>query len=242
MGGTLQGPIAGADSRFMSINAEFVAVTPEELAQLIDDGSAVESLFVPDASGALGRLWNPENVALLQNLSPETLANAIQNLDPRLQSELTERIERVQAAIASGQGPPMMPLAPARAEPGRRRLSLDKAWHGVHYLLAGDPESTVGLGAVVLGGTDIGEDEGYGPARYFTTLEVAELARALDAPGAVETAAARYDADTMRELSIYPGGWDDDEERDWLLDSLDELRVFFRETATAGDAIVTCLV
>src|SRR4051794_3152384 len=138
MSGTLQGVSTRADSPRMSINAEFVAVSPDELQGFVaDPESAIESLFMP----LLGRTAGPH-----------------------------------------------------------RKLSLDKAWHGVHYLLAGDAESTAGLGAVVLGGTDIGEDEGYGPARYLTPAEVEALALALDAPGAADEIAARYDADRMREL------------------------------------------
>ena len=242
MSGTLQGPIAGADSRFMSINAEFVAVSPDELADLIADESSIRSLFMPDGVQGLDRLWTRENLQLVENLPPDAIAKAVQNLDPGLQAELTERIRNIQAALASGRGPTAFPLDQTTASSGRRRLSLDKAWHGVHYLLTGDPESTEGLGVVMLGGTEIGDDEGYGPARYFTTSEVAELVAALDAPGTAEAAAARYDADRMRELSIYPGGWDDDEERDWLLDALDQLRAFFRDSAKGGEAIITCLV
>ena len=161
----------------MSINAEFVAVSPNELEGFVSDPeSAIASLFMP-------------------------------------------RLDRT-------------------ARP-HRRLSLDKAWHGVHYLLTGDPEESTGA---VLGGTEFGEDEGYGPARYFTAPEVEQLAHALDAPGAADDVTARYNGDRMLELSIYPGGWDEAGEREWLLGALAELREFFRDTAEAGDAIVTCLV
>jgi len=161
----------------MSINAEFVAVSSDELEGFVaDPESAIEALFMP----LLGRTAG-----------------------------------------------------------AHRTLSLDKAWHGVHYLLTGEPEESTGA---VLGGTEFGEDEGYGPARYFTPAEVEQLAHALDAPTTADEAAARYDGDRMLALSIYPGGWDNADEREWLLGSLAQLREFFRDTAAAGDAIVTCLV
>jgi hypothetical protein len=226
----------------MSMNAEYVAVSPEELTRFIAGEISPFSLFMPDIAGGMGRLWTAENLALIENLSPDVLANAVQNLDPRLQAELTERIGRVQAAIAGGQTPATMPRDQTEPTSGRRKLSLDKAWHGVHYLLTGEPESTSGsLGNVVLGGTEIGDDEGYGPARCFTTSEVAQLARVLDQAGIRDEAAARYDSARMSDLGIYPGGWDE-EGRDWLLDALDELRAFFVAVAATGDAIVTCLV
>ena len=45
--------------------------------------------------------------------------------------------------------------------------SLEKAWHGVHYLLNGRAESQPGrLAGVIVGGTELGDDEfGYGPSR-----------------------------------------------------------------------------
>ena len=57
---------------------------------------------------------------------------------------------------------------PAPGTPGHS-VSLDKAWHGLHYLLCGALEPAPGpLGQAVFGGTEIGEDPGYGPARYFS--------------------------------------------------------------------------
>ena len=160
----------------MSINAEFVAISPEELHEIIEDVDAVESLFMPVSPGS------------------------------------------------------------------HRVLSIDKAWHGVHFLLTGDPQSTSGLGAVMLGGTEVGEDGGYGPARYFTSTEVAELAAALDAPGLDAEVAGRYDPGRMTDLSIYPGVWDEEDARDWLVGSIGDLRAFFHNAAANGDVIVTCLV
>ena len=122
-------------------------------------------------------------------------------------------------------------------------LSLDKAWHGVHYLLSGSTEPTnTPLGQAVLGGTEVGEDfSGYGPARTFDPAQVARAAKALAAPEAEREAAGRFDAARMTELQIYPFGWEDDD-RDWLLVSFRDLRGFYADAAAQGWAAVTCLV
>ncbi len=135
--------------------------------------------------------------------------------------------------------------ASASAGPGRRRLSIDKAWHGVHFLLTGtadEPDDTVGeVGAVVLGGEELGEDEGYGPARVFPAAVVARLADALDQLD-LDAVGARYDGARMTELAVYPGGWEVDAgAQAWLLDALRDLRAFFRACADDGSAVVTLL-
>ena len=43
-------------------------------------------------------------------------------------------------------------------------FSIDKAWHGVHFILANTVyEPTAPPGDAVLGGTPVGDDLGYGP-------------------------------------------------------------------------------
>jgi len=140
-------------------------------------------------------------------------------------------------------GPAAAPVAP------REKLSLDKAWHGVHYVLCGHPEpGKTPISQVVLGGTDIGHDEegfsGYGPSRYFTPVEVAGLAESLSRPELEAEAARRFDAAKMEELEIYPG-WSASQaeaDRKWIMDSFRNLREFFGDAAAKGRAIVTCLV
>jgi hypothetical protein len=139
--------------------------------------------------------------------------------------------------------PASAPVAP------REKLSLDKAWHGVHYILCGHPEpGKTPISQVVLGGTDIGHDEegfsGYGPARYFTPVEVVGLAEILSHPELEAKAARHFDAAKMEELEIYPGWNASQAESDskWIMDSFRNLRDFFADAAAKGRAIVTCLV
>ena len=59
-------------------------------------------------------------------------------------------------------------------------IDIDKAWHGIHFMLTGTQyDGDPPLSNVIFSGVTIGDDVGYGPARYLTANEVAEVAEAL---------------------------------------------------------------
>jgi hypothetical protein len=92
---------------------------------------------------------------------------------------------------------------------------LDKAWHGIHYMLTrtaweGDPP----LNFILLGGSEVGRiDVGYGTARVFTSAEVQALHAAL-APIDEALLRQRFDPPEMMKLEIYPEIWDRDPAED----------------------------
>lgn len=87
---------------------------------------------------------------------------------------------------------------------GAPQVSLDKLWHAVHYTLTGTAGASASpLGAAVLGGTNIGPDIGYGPARYLEPDEVASVAAALRAVPP-EDFASRFDAAALVTAGVYP--------------------------------------
>ena len=59
-------------------------------------------------------------------------------------------------------------------EEGFADFDIDKAWHGIHYLLTGTAwEGAAPLNFLVAGGRPVGDvDVGYGPARAFSGAEV----------------------------------------------------------------------
>src|SRR3569832_1383456 len=60
-------------------------------------------------------------------------------------------------------------------------VDLDKAWHGIHWLLTGSADPTAEtLSDAILGGEGIGEDLGYGPGRLLAAARVGAVAEALD--------------------------------------------------------------
>jgi hypothetical protein len=123
-------------------------------------------------------------------------------------------------------------------------LDIDKAWHGIHYLLTGTAwtgEAPVNF--IVQGGREIGKvDVGYGPARALRSSEVREVAAALEALPPEELA-ARYDPEEMSRLEIYPDVWDRDPdlERGYLIDNYKELRTFVRRAAERGYGLLVYL-
>ena len=142
-------------------------------------------------------------------------------------------------------GDPQAPEAEAFAD-----LDIDKAWHGIHFLLTGSAwEGEAPLNFLVGGGQEIGEvDVGYGPARGFTSAEVGAIARALrEVPPAVLR--ARYDHSQLNRHEIYPFAPDqwraaDDKEdspTSFLGDHYERLREFIAQAAQAGEALLVWL-
>jgi hypothetical protein len=115
-------------------------------------------------------------------------------------------------------------------------LDLDKAWHGLHFLLTGTAwGGTPPLNFIVAGGDTIGDVEvGYGPARAFTPEQLAEVSRALDAISS-DTLRQRFDPAKMTELDIYPSIWDrdpaDDDTLGYVIEYFEMLKPFLREGA-----------
>lgn len=229
----------------MSMLATFVQVEPSAL----DDTVNIEALFAPELPAA----FDPERIreAILAR-GPQLLAGAM-DLHPELREQIEQRLGRTQEALRGGEGGEALfalmrqrlGRPPARKPAGAGSvLSLDKAWHGVHYLLSGTVEPGESLlSQAVLGGTEIGEDfAGYGPARCFSAAEVSELARLIGDPALDDEAASRYDPKRMAELQIYPFGWEDVDNREWLFDAFRDLRGFYGDAAANGHALVTCLV
>jgi len=252
----------------MSMMGRFVQVSPDLLKQIIDDPSGVEGLFAPVqvAQGA-ARLMGGTLALALQNQAPKLLATTMARMDPAtrervekalaaagvdvealargeggdtLSKLMTER-GRVLAAAAGVTDQPPASGGSAQAAGKGASISLDKAWHGVHYLLCGKIQPGSDLASqVVMGGTDVGEDLGYGPARYFDAAKVAQIAHELTRPNLEAEMTARWDPNQMETLGIYPAQFDADDEQ-WLMDAFRELRKFYVDAAAANLAVVTCL-
>ncbi|MFC5004373.1 YfbM family protein [Dactylosporangium cerinum] len=122
-------------------------------------------------------------------------------------------------------------------------LDLGKSWHVVQFLFTGTAWGvTEGLGEAILGGADIGEDGGYGPARLLDAATVTRVATALDALD-VETLRSRFDPAAMSAAEIYPEGWDfspaDFEEI--VRPLIGDLRAFYRKAAARGQAVLLAI-
>lgn len=242
----------------MSMNAVFVQVDPEELARIEANPALAEPLFQAGFASPLARFGelSKQMEERLRTSGPQLLGQALGNLDPRIREQLEQRLGGTAQQFASGQGgDALLKMMQQRRERAtemmqtakkqRPQLSLDKDWHGVHYLLCGDSEAGDALlSKVVLGGKLLGEDDegfsGYGPARCFNAQQVAQLSAELSGPDVESAAKARFDAGKMNKLEIYPGFRPQD--ADSLVDSFRQLRDFYADATKNGKGIVTCLV
>lgn len=121
-----------------------------------------------------------------------------------------------------------------------RALDIDKAWHGIHYLLTGSGEPTRDVRSLaIFGGKEVGDDIGYGPARLLSPAEVKAVARVLKEES-LEKLSSRYDPKKMEKLQIYPEIWvrDGKEAFDYLAEYYRKLAAFYEKAASSGSAIL----
>ena len=130
-------------------------------------------------------------------------------------------------------------------------LNLDKAWHGLHYLLTGTAwEGAEPAGYLLVGGQQVGDEQehdvfGYGPARILMPGEVAAFSAYVST--ALTTAAVhqRFNPAEMTQLAIYPAVWDRADEAEhnleFLTEAAAELRGFLRRAAARGQAVIIYL-
>ncbi len=111
---------------------------------------------------------------------------------------------------------------------------VDKAWHGIHYLLTGTAwEGEAPLNFLISGGEEIGSvDVGYGPARAIRRGDLSELVTALDAISTDELR-GRFNPEEMMNLEIYPDIWDrepeDDDVLGYCIEHYELMKTFFRK-------------
>jgi hypothetical protein len=118
-------------------------------------------------------------------------------------------------------------------------LNLQKSWHTLHYLLTGSAEPVdTPLGKAILGGSDVGPDLGYGPARLLRAEEVQVVATALAALSP-EDVARRFDLPTMQGVGIY--ACDSEDELPLALEFFEQMQDFYTESAARGCAMLSYL-
>ena len=124
-------------------------------------------------------------------------------------------------------------------------LDVDKAWHAIHFLLTGSAwEGDPPLNFIVTGGTPMGDDLGYGPARGLTSSEVGKVAAALKLI-APDSLLQRFDPAALTSAEIYPEIWnrpqDEDDSRGYVSEYYDQLRSFVLDAAVEGEALLIAM-
>ena len=120
-------------------------------------------------------------------------------------------------------------------------LSLEKAWHGLHFLLTGSAWEADGvLSFLVSGGEPLSDvDLGYGPARFFQPDAIQQMDAALSGI-ADDELWSRFDPARMEAEGIYPVIWDEPEQdlRDEYLAYFHGLKAFVRQASEKGNAVI----
>jgi Domain of unknown function (DUF1877) len=123
---------------------------------------------------------------------------------------------------------------------------LDKAWHGIHYLLTGTAwEGVAPLNFLVAGGRSVGDiDVGYGPARVLSAAETRAAHEALTQLSDDELR-GRFDPAAMTKKDIYPEIWDRPPEEDdtlgYLLEYVRTLREFLAQAVEQRQGLVVSI-
>ena len=89
-----------------------------------------------------------------------------------------------------------------------------------------------------MGGTEIGEDLGYGPARYVPADEVKEIYKELEQI-TEEELRKRFDPGKFKEFKIYPfGGYFKEDDLEYLVQHFKRLKDFYKRTVDKGEAML----
>ena len=121
-------------------------------------------------------------------------------------------------------------------------VSLEKAWHGLHYLLIGDVWEGHGpLAFLLAGGEQLGDDEEL-PVRSFTPEETGQIHQALSGVSDDELW-SRFDADEMQRHAVYPGIWDEPEDdlKEEYLTYFHELKQVVAGAAQGGQGLLVTI-
>lgn len=136
---------------------------------------------------------------------------------------------------AKAEPPP--PLPPFDLPPGEGDMGMDsdfeKSWGGLHYILTGtEYEGEPPLG-FLMHGRELEARDGESPLITHGSAETRRIAEALAAVSD-EEARRRVNPAEMNRLDIYPGGWDDPQNVEVLLQDFRRLRKTVSAVAGRG--------
>lgn len=222
----------------MSMMGSFRQASPAVLTRLRAEPAQVPAALSFQAGG--GDVDDPLAGLPLPREMREMLAK-----DPELRARILRGFQASGAAAALQQQQARKERASAgfSAEELPEGLDIDKAWHGLHFLLCGSAGPTdTALGTLVLGGEEVGEDLGYGPARLLTPEQVAAAAAALESQDEAALA-RRFDASAMDAAGVYPQGWTQAgaDALPWLLDTFRQVRAYFASARARGFGMLLAL-
>jgi len=128
------------------------------------------------------------------------------------------------------------------SEDDPKLISIDKAWHGILFLLTGQGFGNYDhpLSKIFFSGQTIddNQDLGFGPGRYLTPEQVKELNIEI-AEISTDELKSRYDAKKMTAMKIYPDdAWEVDGMVDYLTQYFQIVQQVFSEATKNDEAII----
>lgn len=122
-------------------------------------------------------------------------------------------------------------------------LYIDKAWHGLHYLLTqSDWEGDEPYCYLVKGGLEIGSDSyEYSAPRLLNTEQVKKFSDAISG-FSTEILKERFIPEKMKKLGIYPNEWDNQGELDYLLDHFNKLKAFLGDISQKDFCLIVSIL
>jgi hypothetical protein len=206
-------------------------IAPDELARLQRNPESVEEIVHGNARADSGKM-----LAILQRtqqIALDARAAGVLN-DPAEKEKVRAQIlkELAGAGIRVGAG--------VDGGPAEDGLNLEKSWHVLHYLLTGEVEEAAPpMGNAILGGQEIGEDLGYGPARFLTPQQVREVAAALRSISK-DDLSRRFNLKAMMAAQIYPVR--DESELELAQEYFEHLARYYSDAAANGKAMLLWVV
>jgi hypothetical protein len=119
-------------------------------------------------------------------------------------------------------------------------LELDKAWHGIHYLLCGSGEGGSGIEGFLLNGHRI-EEGGDAEVFYHSPQNVTAFAELLYHSPA-NLLRQRFNGDHMDTLNIYPESRWNQTALDYLIEYYERLREFASKHALEENALLVVII
>jgi Domain of unknown function (DUF1877) len=227
----------------MSIIAQLRQISVKQLEQFEKDPSAAYDLILGDSASSARTAseeiqdWKKKNALILLKVMK---AGKLENLNP-LDGVVFEKAHLEFGDIARNRVMPAfdaLPKAPTK-EPG---LSLEKSWHGIHYLLTEVAEGgRPPLSWAVLGDKEIpdaGKVMGYGPAHVLTAHQVSSVSKAI-ARITKEKFLRKFDLKEMKAARVY--GARDTEDREYFWMYFQKLKAFYSQAAKRNSGLLSHL-
>lgn len=212
----------------MSMNLSLMQATEIELARFAREGVDPDRLMGNEGPEVSGE----QITAIKQQLATAKPASSDPEMLRRWQSYQQTMTAQLEAAAAALKSRPKN----GADESTRPPLNLDKSWHLLHYLFTGRAwDGPMPAAALLVGGREVGEDLGYGPARTLSAQETKAFAQFL-ARQTMRALAGRIDPGAMQRLGIYcaeDAGARDELEED-VAHYFPQLQTYVGEAATKG--------